>query len=76
MTRAAVSVPANIAEGWARESTREKSQFLAIAHGSLAEMETLLTICEQIGWLPQAQTPKVRSLLDEVKPHAHHDVPQ
>jgi four helix bundle protein len=66
ITRAAVSVPANLAEGWARESTKEKSQFLAIAHGSLAEVETLLTICEQVGWFPQAQTPKVRSLLDEL----------
>jgi len=66
ITRAAVSVPANLAEGWARESAREKSQFLAIAHGSIAEVETLLTICEQVGWFPQSQTPQVRSLLDEL----------
>ncbi|HEV3109841.1 MAG TPA: four helix bundle protein [Candidatus Binataceae bacterium] len=66
ITRAAVSVAANLAEGWARESTKEKSQFLAIAHGSIAEVETLFTICEQVGWFPQAQTLKVRSLLDEL----------
>jgi four helix bundle protein len=66
ITRAAVSVPANLAEGWARESTKEKAQFLAIADGSIAEVETLLTICEQVGWFPPAQTPKVRSLLDEL----------
>ncbi len=66
ITRAAVSVAANVAEGWTRESSREKSQFLAVAQGSLAETETLLTICEQVGWFPKTQTPKLRSLLDEV----------
>jgi len=66
ITRAAVSVAANVAEGWTRESSKEKTQFLAIAHGSLAEVETLLTICEQLRWLPEAETVILRSLLDEV----------
>lgn len=66
LTRAIVSVPANIAEGWARESLREKAQFLAIAHGSLAESETLITLCEQVGWFPEAETSALRGLLDEV----------
>lgn len=66
ITRAAVSIPANIAEGWARESEREKAQFLSIAQGSMAETETLLTLCEQIEWFPEAQTQHVRILLTEV----------
>ncbi len=66
VTRAAVSVPANIAEGWTRESTREKAQFLAIAQGSLAETETLLTLCEQLSWFPEAETVTLRGLIDEV----------
>ena len=66
ITRAIVSIPANIAEGWTRESDREKAQFLAIAHGSLAEAETLLTLCEQVGWFPEPETQKLRSLMDEV----------
>jgi four helix bundle protein len=66
LTRAMVSIPANIAEGWTRESTKEKAQFLAVAHGSLAEAETLLTLCEQVGWFPLAQTDALRPLLDEV----------
>lgn len=66
LTRAAVSVPANIAEGWARESEKEKAQFLAISQGSLAETETLLTLCEEIGWFPQVETQTLRLLLSEV----------
>ena len=66
ITRAAVSIPANIAEGWARESSKEKARFLAIAQGSLAELDTLLTLCEQIGWFPTEETQVLRSLMDEV----------
>src|SRR5688572_14987570 len=40
MTRAATSIPSNVAEGWVRESWREKVRFLSIAHGSLAELNT------------------------------------
>jgi four helix bundle protein len=66
MTRAAVSVPSNIAEGWARESNKEKAQFLAIAQGSLAELDTQLTLCEEIGWFPKSETERMRGLLSEV----------
>lgn len=66
LTRAAISIPANIAEGWTRESPREKAQFLAIAHGSLAESETLLTLCEDLKWFQPDQTRTLRALWDEV----------
>lgn len=66
ITRAMASVPANIAEGWTRESDREKAQFLAIAQGSLAETETFLTLCEEIGWFPKMETERLRALLSEV----------
>lgn len=66
ITRAAVSIPANIAEGWTRETDKDKANFLAIAQGSLAEMETLLTLCEDLGWFPEEETRQLRSLLDEV----------
>lgn len=66
ITRAAVSIPANVAEGWTRETDRDKAHFLAIAQGSLAEAETLLTLCEDLGWFPPADTKNLRGLLDEV----------
>ena len=66
ITRAAVSMPANIAEGWTRETVKDKAHFLAIAQGSLAETETLLTLCEDLGWFPQSETQTLRGLLDEV----------
>ncbi|MBO9663296.1 four helix bundle protein [Dokdonella sp.] len=65
LARAAVSVPCNIAEGWTRESRREKAQFLSIAHGSLAEAETLLTLCEQLGWFDVEPTFLLRAEIEE-----------
>ncbi|HEX5480385.1 MAG TPA: four helix bundle protein, partial [Dehalococcoidia bacterium] len=66
ITRAAVSIPANIAEGWTRESGPDKMHVLAIAHGSLAETGTLVTLCEDLGWFPKERTQRAMILLEEV----------
>jgi four helix bundle protein len=53
MQRAAVSVPSNIAEGHARESTKEYLQHLSIAQASLAELETQLEIASQLNYVSE-----------------------
>ena len=55
MRRCAVSVPSNVAEGFRRRHSREFRQFLNIALGSLAELETQLVIAQEINYLSDGQ---------------------
>ncbi len=51
LKRAMVSVPLNIAEGKCRASAKDFSHFLNIAAASLDEVDVVLTICEELGFL-------------------------
>ncbi len=51
LKRAMVSVPLNIAEGKCRSSSKDFSHFLNIAAASLDEVDVVLTICEELGFL-------------------------
>jgi four helix bundle protein len=61
LQRAAVSVPSNIAEGHARNSTKEYLHFLSIALGSLAELETQIILASRLRFLSDT---KAGELLD------------
>jgi four helix bundle protein len=66
MRRSAVSIPSNVAEGRMRQSRKEFVQFLHIAFGSGAELETQLLFSLRLGYLFQKDFDKVSSLLDEI----------
>jgi len=51
MLRAAISITSNIAEGFGRQSLKEKIQFYYIAKASLTELQNQLMICRDVGYL-------------------------
>jgi four helix bundle protein len=64
--RAAVSIPANIAEGQARRHPTDFLRHLWIARGSLAELHTLLVIAEQLGYLKPVQLEALEKELESI----------
>ncbi len=65
MRRAAVSIPSNIAEGYSRKHKLEYIQFLRIAFGSGAELETQMVIIKNLGFAKTENIVLAGNLLDE-----------
>lgn len=66
MRRSVVSIPSNIAEGYARKSTKEYLKFLSIANGSRTELETQLIICKKIGYLKDTDISSAIQTTEEI----------
>lgn len=64
--RAAVSIPANIAEGNGRSGAREFSHHLSVAHGSRCELETLLLIASELGYMQDVHCAALLEQSEEV----------
>ena len=64
--RSAVSIPSNIAEGQARKSTAEFLNFLSIANGSRAEMETQILLAQRLNYVTTDTAQPILNLSEEV----------
>jgi four helix bundle protein len=65
--RAAISIPSNIAEGQGRASSKEFRQFLGIAMGSMAELETQLIIATEIDYVTSFELDRFQSSRDTIR---------
>jgi len=66
MRRSAISIPANIAEGYGRESTGSYVQFLKVARGSLKELETHVLLAERVGIVGRAKAQPLLARSEDV----------
>lgn len=66
MHRAAISIPSNLAEGYARRFYKEYLQFYSIAYGSALELETQLIIGKELGLTKAENFKTSEDLLNEV----------
>ena len=66
MRRAAISIAANIVEGYSKNSTKEYIRFLNIAIGSATELRVFLDISKELGYLSQTKITSAESLLEEI----------
>ncbi|MDI7274802.1 MAG: four helix bundle protein [Anaerolineae bacterium] len=68
MRRAAISIPANLAEGCGRNRDAELARFAGIALGSASELEYHLFLARELGYLPQPEYDSLMRRLADLKP--------
>ncbi|OGY59767.1 MAG: four helix bundle protein [Candidatus Colwellbacteria bacterium RIFCSPLOWO2_01_FULL_48_10] len=66
MRRSTVSIPSNIAEGHMRNTNKDFGQFLAIAQGSCAELETQIIIAHSLNYIDKDKNQRLVSEVDEI----------
>lgn len=66
LKRASISVPSNIAEGFRRNSVKGHKQFLNIALGSCAELETQIIIAKELGYINSISSTPLMDLIDHI----------
>jgi len=64
--RAAVSIPANVAEGAGRHSKKEFAHFLSNSQGSASELETELVIAHRLGYLNETSLARLIAQLERI----------
>jgi four helix bundle protein len=67
LTRAAISVPANLAEGCGRTGDRELRRFVRVSLGSASELEYHLLLAHDLGLLPESSYERLAAATVEVK---------
>ena len=71
MRRSAVSIPSNMAEGFARRHGREYRQFLFVALGSFAELSTQVTISRMLDYLNETATNEIQDEIEQLSKMTH-----
>jgi|YelNatPaOPRAMG01_1025707.scaffolds.fasta_scaffold159719_1 four helix bundle protein len=66
MRRTVISIPSNIAEGFRRRFIKEHKQFINIALGSCAELETHIIIAKELGYINSSTEQKLREELNYI----------
>ena len=66
MRRSAISIASNIAEGQARKTTKDFLNFISIAQGSRAELETQIIIANRLGYMKEEKAEHLLEILAEI----------
>lgn len=69
--RSAISIPSNIAEGYNRDTEKDRIHFLTITKGSVGELWTQLQIAAEVELLPESEVEEMCQELEEIQKMLH-----